>query len=148
MNKYLVEKYLKIAYDCMKDCPPNKSTSIRGQIATFGAAISSGSLLSAIAFFSNAPSSNESNSGGNSEKESNVDADKESAKEVRVYLLNMIHKVIKESEKQDVQNRDIQNQENLFDFVANEINNGNESMIEEKVLSAAIAVKLSINLFK
>lgn len=138
MNKYLVEKYLEHAYTCMKENEPNKSTSIRGQIATFGAAISSGSLLSAIAFFSNAPSTSE----GITSNESGSDEDKENAKKVRVYLLDMIYKVIQAEEGTDDSNPD-----NLFDYVVREMPK-NGSIVEEKVLSAAIAVKLAINLFK
>lgn len=122
----------------MKENQPNKSTSIRGQIATFGAAISSGSLLSAIAFFSNAPSTSE----GNTSNKSGSDEGKENAKEVRVYLLDMIYKVIQAEEGTDDSNPD-----NLFDYVVREMPK-NGSVVEEKVLSAAIAVKLAINLFK
>lgn len=56
MNKASVDKYIPAAYQALKDAEIVQDGKIdagfRGQIATFGAAVSMGSLLSAIAFFS------------------------------------------------------------------------------------------------
>ena len=56
MNKAKVDQYIPAAYDALKDAGIVQDGKIdsgfRGQIATFGAAVSMGSLLSAIAFFS------------------------------------------------------------------------------------------------
>ena len=56
MNKAKVDGYIPAAYQALKDAEIVQDGKIdsgfRGQIATFGAAVSMGSLLSAIAFFS------------------------------------------------------------------------------------------------
>ena len=57
MNKASVDKYIPAAYDALKTSDivgkdGKIDPAFRGQIATFGAAVSMGSLLSAIAFFS------------------------------------------------------------------------------------------------
>lgn len=61
MNKNKVDELIPKAYDALKDAGIVEKGSInkafRGQIATFGAAVTNGSLLSAIAFFSNDGSS-------------------------------------------------------------------------------------------
>lgn len=56
MNKGKVDAYIPAAYDALNASGVVRDGKIdagfRGQIATFGAAVSMGSLLSAIAFFS------------------------------------------------------------------------------------------------
>ena len=57
MNKSMVEEYIPIAYSILSDntviCRDGKiSSTLRGNIAAFGAAVQMGSLLSAVAFFS------------------------------------------------------------------------------------------------
>ncbi len=56
MNKASVDRDIPAAYEALKDAEIVQDGKIdagfRGQIATFGAAVSMGSLLSAIAFFS------------------------------------------------------------------------------------------------
>jgi len=56
MNKAKIDKDIPAAYRALKDAKIVEDGKIdagfRGQIATFGAAVSMGSLLSAIAFFS------------------------------------------------------------------------------------------------
>lgn len=163
MNKYLVEKYIEFAYESMKNNKPNKSSSIRGQIATFGAAISSGSLLSAIAFFSNPPSKKSDKSTQNKESgqsqagkhnDAGSDKAKEDAKEVRIYLLDRIYDIILEDEKQKTNKENaestkrINSKSPLFDYVLREINQKRESEVTERILSAAVAVKLALNLFE
>lgn len=175
MNKYLVEKYIEFAYESMKN---NKDTSIKGQIAissgsilsakrqiaTLGAAISSGSILSAIAFFSNPPTKKSNNNQDTktngqttpttqeNEPTDNVlnsDKAKEDAKGIRIYLLNRIYDVVHENkpevtlDKEESKTRSL-----LFNYVLGEIKAGYESEVTEKVLSAAIAVKLALNLFE
>jgi hypothetical protein len=56
VNKKLVDRLLPKAIEALKETEIAKNGQIkktfRGQIATFGAALSTGSLLSAVAFFS------------------------------------------------------------------------------------------------
>lgn len=163
MNKYLVEKYIEFAYESMKKNKPNKSTSIRGQIATFGAAISSGSLLSAIAFFSNPPTKKSNNQSTekkgkttpvdtnveHSDSSSNSDKAKEDAKATRIYLLDRIYDVVSENEpKKTLDEAESGTKSLLFNYVLGEIKENRESEVTEKVLSAAVAIKLALNLFE
>lgn len=130
MNKQFVENYTVKAYELMRQAPPNKGGSIRAQISTLGAAVSSGSLLSAIAFFS----------ASSGEKKDDV---KDEAKKIRLYLLGIIYDILKDSKKPsgaDEKGR-------LFDYVIAEIQAGREYEVTDKILSAAIAVKLALNLF-
>lgn len=57
MNKYVVDREMGFAYDELKKSEISYDGKIkkafRGQVATFGAAVSMGSILSAVAFFSN-----------------------------------------------------------------------------------------------
>lgn len=56
MNKSVVNREITLAYDALKNVGVAKdgkiSRAFRGQISSFGAAITMGSLLPAIAFFS------------------------------------------------------------------------------------------------
>ncbi|WP_161635128.1 type III-B CRISPR module-associated protein Cmr5 [Thomasclavelia saccharogumia] len=62
MSKSRINRYLPIAYEAVKNSELIKDNKLQGnyqaQIASFGAAVSMGSLLSAIAFFSDNGSSN------------------------------------------------------------------------------------------
>ncbi|MEI3327544.1 MAG: hypothetical protein V8R64_14280 [Thomasclavelia sp.] len=61
MSKSRINRYLPIAYEAVKNSELIKDNKLQGnyqaQIASFGAAVSMGSLLSAIAFFSDNGSS-------------------------------------------------------------------------------------------
>ena len=56
MNKQRIDKWIPTAYDILKECKIANNNQInkgyRSQISAFGAAISMGSLMSAVAFFS------------------------------------------------------------------------------------------------
>lgn len=84
MNKNNVEKLIPIAINVIKNsrlCRDSKvSKACSSQISTFGAAISQGSLLSAVLFF------------GKNDDKSKVD---------RRELLKVIHKVISEGSRED-----------------------------------------------
>ena len=57
MNRILIEQYIPTAYKVLKNNPEiyvneKISGTLKGNIASFGAAIQMGNLLSAVAFFS------------------------------------------------------------------------------------------------
>ena len=119
MNKNVINQEIKVAYDALKESAIADSNNtivktFRGQISTFGAAVSMGSLLPAIAFFSE--------KGG-----SDVD---------RTKLLDAIIKIL--------QNTNKTKEKNLYDYVLN----NPEDECKEEILNAAIALKLSMNLYK
>lgn len=189
MNKKLVEEYMKRAHSIMEEFPPPTETSIRAQIATFGAALSAGSLLTAIAFFSNIKKEKEQNQ--DDEKKEDKD-DKDKAREARLYLLALIYHTItcdsktkiqdlkqkheeefkkqpdeyeKKKEGSDSQNEKLKKPIKeiipgmrspiLFNYVIREIkldekenSSFHESEITNQVYSAAVAIKLALNLFE
>ena len=124
MNKHLVEELIPIAYITLKNnkkiCVNGKiSSTIKGNIASFGAAIQMGNLLSAVAFFSQ--------QGG--------------ASEPRQELLNIILEILKE-------HKDIpEDCASLFVYIC-ESKRQEIAQIKNLVVSAAVAVKLAINLFE
>lgn len=124
MNKLLIETFIPIAYKALKNnekiCVDGKiSSTLKGNIASFGAAIQMGSLLSAVAFFSK--------QGG--------------AAEPRQELLHVILEILKEHG--DVP-KDCMS---LFDHICGM--QGQEMVQMKKlVVCAAVAVKLAMNLFE
>ena len=115
MNRAEIDRLLPDAYELIKangiaseDGKVQKTW--RGQIASFGAAVSMGSLLSAVAFFS----------------------DQGRAIVEREKLLNVIYDLIKPQES------------NLYEYVKA---NRESLLVKEKVINAAIAVKLALNLY-
>lgn len=124
MNKRLVEEFIPYAYDALKInqtiCIDGKiSGTLKGNIASFGAAVQMGSLLSAVAFFSQ--------QGG--------------ATKPRQELLNIILQILK-------RHGDIQESEHtLFDYICKADVEEREG-IKALVINAAIAVKLAMNLFE
>ncbi len=124
MSKQRIDDYLPFAYDALKECGIAQNNEIdktfRGQISTFGAAITMGSLLASVAFFS---------------------AQGKAVVE-RQNLMKAIHYVILKSENKDVS---LCNDNSLFEFVRN--NKNQTDNIKEKILDAAIALKLAMNLF-
>ena len=129
MNKKEVNKYLKFAYAALKDSNIVKDGKITGnypaQISSFGAAVNSGSVLTAIAFFSNKKGSDHSN-----KKVPEID---------RPELMKVIYKTI--ILKKEIRNRDL-NIQNFFE----DVSGGN--IKKNQVLEAAVAVKLAMNLFE
>lgn len=122
MDKNRINTLLPLAYKALSDHKIAEGGCIvktyRGQISTFGAAINSGSLLAAIAFFSE-------------KKDSTVD---------RPALLKCIKDlIIPDTEK------DTYKDKNLFDYVLTQ--KDRESECKEDILHAAIALKLAMNLY-
>jgi len=97
--------------------------TFRGQISSFGAAVSMGNLKSAVAFFS----------------------EQAGASVPRENLLRAIWFVLKRSEgikKEDILNKPIKTNE-IFDYVCK-----NDSIaLKNDFLDAAVAIKLAMNLF-
>lgn len=121
MDKNRINRLLPIAVEVIKnklsEPIPNE---FRGYIASFGAAVTMGSLPAAVAYYS---------------------AASKNAKEDRTKLPVMILEVLKG------ENTDI-TVDTLFEYVTS-IKNDNESFaIKEDVLHAAIAIKLGLNLFE
>ena len=120
MSKSRINRYLPIAYEAVKNSELIKDNKLQGnyqaQIASFGAAVSMGSLLSAIAFFS----------------------DKGSSDVKRQELMKLICYIIKKDKKeyQEIKKYD------LFECVQN------NKIVKQEVLDAAIAIKLTLNLFE
>ncbi len=123
MNKAEIDSLLPLAYEKLheKQIAENKDgelcidSSYRSQISSFGAAVTQGSLLAAIAYFSQKADS------GSSE----VDRSK---------LMACIFDMVKSDSSK----------ENLFDWAKE----GDQDQAKEKILNAAIALKLAINLYK
>jgi CRISPR-associated protein Cmr5 len=90
----------------------------RGQIASFGAAISMGSLIAAVSVFSK-------------QAQSDVDRSK---------LMQAIYRLLPDT-KDDTVNEDA-----LFIHVRDNMNK--EEQIKEEILNATIALKLAMNLYK
>ena len=121
MNKAIVNQQIGDAYDALKECGIVKNGKIekafRGQISTFGAAVTMGSLNAAIAFFSK----------------------DEKAKVERSKLIEAILVVIRKNEKVD------DNIKTLYEYVSKK---KNEEECKEKIMNAAIAIKLAMNLYE
>lgn len=124
MNKAKIDAWLPLAYQAIAESGiPDENgkvqKSFRGQISSFGAAVTMGSLLAAIAFF----------------------AEPDKAKVDRSKLLNAIyHILIADGSASD-------KYPNLYDWAKQEIAKGNEPECREAILNAAIAVKLALNLY-
>ncbi len=136
MSKKRVDSYLPFAYDALKKCGiANKQNEIiktfRGHISTFGAAITMGSLVAAVAFFSG--------SIDDASKNSNEKAD-------RPKLMKAIHYILLASEGK---NSSACDGNSLFNMV-NELQESKKDEandIKDKILDAAVALKLAMNLY-
>ncbi len=120
MNKRKVDELIPKAVESLKSTKISSekeeiSKTFRGQISTFGAAVTNGSLISAVAFFS----------------------EKGSSQTDRTKLLTAIQELIPEAKKEN----------NLFEYVKNQ-GKEHEAEVKEKILNAAIALKLAMNLYK
>lgn len=124
MVKKRVDIYIPKAYEVLRIVEIEKDNKInstfRGQIASFGAMIAMGSILSAVALFS---------------------ATKSNASVDRVKLMQAIYAIIKD-ETGEIP-KDV-----LFEYVTQEIKKGNKNTVTEKIKDAAIAIKLAINLYE
>lgn len=123
MNKKEVERFIPIAYHVLKNneriCTNNQiPKGLQSSIASFGASIAMGNLLSAVTFFSK----------------------QGQAAQPRDELMKIIFDIIKEDRKETIKQTTT-----LFEYICENIDQ--EILIKEKVIDAAIAVKLSMNLF-
>lgn len=123
MNKKRVDEYIPRACKALLVTRiVEKETidaSYKGQIASFGAMIATGSVLSAIALFS---------------ARGKTDAD-------RTKLMKAIYAVIHGATGEIAENA-------LFDYVQAEKNRGKIRFAKEEVTDAAIALKLAMNLYE
>jgi CRISPR-associated protein Cmr5 len=124
-NKRKVDEYIPPAREILSDCGIADGDTInktyRGQISSFGAAVSMGSLLSAVAFFS---------AQGSSSTE-------------RQRLMDAIYKLITGAAPAEG------NERALFDYVKDR--SGTRDLRREaknEVYNAAIALKLAMNLYE
>ena len=126
MNKRVVDKEIDSAYHLLAKHEIAKNGKIdntyRGQIASFGAAITMGSLLSAVAYFS---------------KKGDATVD-------RTKILDAIYDIVNEQ----CENENLP--PTLFDYVRDRKSKGlsAEKACKEDVLNAAIALKLAMNLYE
>ena len=124
MVKKRVDIYNPKAYEVLRIVEIEKDNKInstfRGQIASFGAMIAMGSILSAVALFS---------------------ATKSNASVDRVKLMQAIYAIIKDVTGEIPKDA-------LFEYVTQEIKKGNKNTVTEKIKDAAIAIKLAINLYE
>ncbi|HEL9598803.1 TPA: hypothetical protein U0J99_001323 [Streptococcus suis] len=124
MNKNEVNKMLPQAVALLKaEFPKGRiPNEYRGYISTFGAAVLMGSLAAAVAF----------NSDG-----------KASTKGSRPALMKMILDLLKETYGDT--DPELKKSTRLFDYVTDQFQNPE---VKDKVLNAAIAIKLGMNLFE
>ena len=126
MNKAKINKLLPKAVDIIRTSDisfkdgKNVPKAFRSQISSFGAAISTGSILAASAFF---------------QQQGNSDVD-------RKLLMDAINTLL--TDKAIYPNA--QKYDTLFDRVKAEILAGHERKIKEEVLNCAVALKLAMNL--
>ena len=128
MDKNRINKLLPIAVEVIKkelsEPIPNE---FRGYIASFGAAVTMGSLPAAVAYYS---------------------AASKNAKEDRTKLPVMILEVLK-GENVAIKGENVAiTVDTLFDYVTSFKNDNESFAIKEDVLHAAIAIKLGLNWFE
>ena len=124
MNKKLVDALLPDAVTVLKKVGiANEKNEIdknfRGQISSFGAAVSAGSLLAAAAFFN----------------------EQAGAKNDRSKLMTAINLLLEAHGLTDCKG------ENLFDTIRN-TPAGQQRSLKDDVLACAVALKLAMNLYK
>lgn len=129
MNKSNVDALIPRAYKIIEEVEISEGGKVangyRGQIATFGAAVSMGSLLSAVAFFSEEESS------------SVVDRSK-----LMLAIYRLIHSESEGTDVKPTENEKVK----LFNYIIENKDDINE--IKEKVFDAALAIKLAINMYE
>lgn len=124
MNKSEINRLLPDAYDVLKQTGiANEKNQIektyRGYISTFGAAVYGGSLLAAIAFFTD---------------QGDADCD-------RTKLMQALHLLV-------VPKGENGTGQDFFTFIRKQIQQNGEAQWKERVINAAIALKLAMNLYK
>ena len=121
MDKNRINQLLPIAVEVIeKELTESIPNEFRGYIASFGAAITMGSLPAAVAYYS---------------------AKSKNAKEDRTKLPVMILEVLKKENTAITETT-------LFEYVTSFKNDNESFAIKEDVLHAAIAIKLGLNLFE
>ena len=127
MNKTAIDRNLSYAYQGIIDARISKdgkvNKSYRGQISTLGAAITMGSVKSAVCYFSEKANNN-----------SDVDRSK---------LLDAIYYVLRNSEDTKGKYKDVKN---LKSYVLNA--DSDKEGLKEDIVNAAISIKLAMNLFE
>lgn len=121
MSKQRIDKLIPEAYQAIEKCNLSNKGKVdkmlRSQISAFGAAVTMGSLLSAVAFFSK----------------------KGGAQSDRQLLMKAIHWLISPRE-----NRESVTETSLLDML---VKAHNPNIYRESIIDAAIAIKLAMNLF-
>lgn len=134
MNKRTIDKEISYAYDLLEEVGITKDVDgekvilkgYKSQIAAFGASISMGSLISAVAFYN----------------------DKGNASVDRTKLLEAIYKIITRQKGLD------DPQQSFYEYIKEElsgcgvtIDHSTYARLKEDVINAAIALKLAMNLY-
>jgi CRISPR-associated protein Cmr5 len=124
MNKKKVDEMIPKAVEALENAGIVKDGKIkkiyRGYISTFGASIMNGSLLAAVAFFS----------------------DKGSATEERPKLMDAVYRVLPQKDKSASVEKNA-----LFNYVK-ETNGDERYKCREDIINASIALKLAMNVFE
>ncbi len=123
MRNNRIEKLLPIAHEVLKTNETivkdgNIEKALRGQISSFGAAILTGTLSSAVAFFS----------------------DRGRAKTPREVLVEVIFEILKRGEMLLEKDKNAKDMKELV-FASK------DPELQEKIIDASVAVKLAMNFF-
>ena len=126
MDQKAIDSLVEPAYEILNEVGIAKggkvSKSYRAQISTFGSAIINGTLLSAVSFFS-------------TQEGASVDRSK---------LMEAIKLIINKDNKDDKDDK-----ETLFEYVKkNTPDVGENRQLKAKIMYAAIALKLAMNLYQ
>lgn len=126
MDQKAIDSLVEPAYEILNEVGIAKggkvSKSYRAQISTFGSAIINGTLLSAVSFFS-------------TQGDASVDRSK---------LMEAIKLIINKDNKDDKDDK-----ETLFEYVKkNTPDVGENRQLKAKIMYAAIALKLAMNLYQ
>lgn len=145
-NKRKIDEYISKAIEVLNNNEKivkeggKIDKTFSGQIATFAVAVSTGSLLSAVAFFSD-------NGGASNERSSLMDV---------IYEI-IANEKLPDIDKENDKNRDNLNNKNskLLDYVKSKYEKSKESndivsynRVKEDILNAAIAIKLAMNFYE
>ena len=124
MNKKVINAEIPYAHEALAACGIAKNGKIektyRGQISSFGAAVTMGSLLPAIVFFAK-------------------DADASDVN--RSKLMDAILEVLKADGKAKAEEKD------LYEYAYAQVKAGKEAVAKENIINAAISLKLAMNLY-
>lgn len=135
MNKAKINELLPKAYDILKETGIADENHViistyQGYISTFGAAVSGGSLLAAIAFFSNDKLSDDKRS---------MVCSKEKLMRALYFLVQEDKSLRKDALFQYIKRKVLRN---------GRINLRQEAVYREELINGAIALKLAMNLYE